>query len=207
MAENNAQNASTGKPKLGGALWVAPAGTALPADSTTALPEAYVCLGYISDAGLTNSVSVDSESIYAWGGDEIIRDRTTRDESFNFSMVETNAEVMELVYGADNVTADAAAGTMVVMHNNLDLPEQVFVAEILLKNDGAKRIVVPSAKVDDVGDIVYVDGEAIEYEVTIAALPDSDGNTAYEYISGVDLGEATTRNMPAKAAKTEIKND
>jgi len=48
MAEtnhNNKKNVSLGKPKKTGCLYYAPAGTALPADATTALTTAYTCVG------------------------------------------------------------------------------------------------------------------------------------------------------------------
>ena len=34
----------------------------------------------------------------------------------------------------------------------------------------------------EMGDITYVDGEAVGYETTLACTPDEDGNTHYEYI-------------------------
>lgn len=52
---------------------------------------------------------------------------------------------------------------------------------MILKN-AIKRIVIPSASVTEVSDIVYKDSEAIGYETTIKATPDSDGQTHYEYI-------------------------
>ena len=45
----NASNVTTGKPKKGGAIFRAPAGTTLPTDATTALNEKFVCLGYCGE--------------------------------------------------------------------------------------------------------------------------------------------------------------
>ena len=54
---NTVANVSAGKPAVGGAVFVAPTGTTLPTDATTALGSAFKALGYCSDDGLTNSNS------------------------------------------------------------------------------------------------------------------------------------------------------
>ena len=46
----------------------------------------------------------------------------------------------------------------------------------------AKRIVLPVAHVTEVGEITYADSEAVAYETTVLAKPDSAGNSHYEYI-------------------------
>lgn len=69
---------TAGKPKVGGALFRAPAGTALPTDAVTALAEAYKCLGYVSEDGVTNSTSIDSDEVKAWGGDTVLTPQPER---------------------------------------------------------------------------------------------------------------------------------
>ena len=52
----------------------------------------------------------------------------------------------------------------------------------MLLSNAVKRVVIPNGVVTEVGDVVYKDDEPLGYETTIQALPDSNGNTHYEYI-------------------------
>lgn len=182
-------NVSAAKPATGGAVSVAPSGTTLPTDAVTALGEAFKKLGYISENGLTNSNSINSDTIKAWGGDEVLVTQNGREVNFRFALLEsTNAEVLKLVYGDENVTGTIAAGLSVAAKSNIELPEQVFVIDMIMKDDTKKRIVIPAGRISSVGDVTYVDNDAIMYDVTVTAIPDASGSTHYEYIKAASNG-------------------
>lgn len=181
---SNASNVSAGKPKVGGAIFCSPVGTTLPTDAVTALGDDFKSLGYASEDGLTNADSREFSDLTAWGGDPVLSQLNKRSDSFKFKMIEAlNPDVLSAVYGSENVSGTLAAGIRVAANSNPQI-EMAWVFDMILKNNAVKRIVVPRASVTSVADIVYKDSDAIGYETTIAATPDSAGNTHYEYIKG-----------------------
>lgn len=179
----NTANVSTGKPRVAGAVYRAPKGTALPTDATTALATAYVDMGYISEDGVTNTNSPDTENIKDWGGRIVLVVANEKADSFKLTFIESaSANVLETVYGPNNVTVDNQNNTITVNANANELTEFVYVIDMAMKGGALKRIVIPDGQLSEVGDIVYKSDEAIGYEVTLEALPDSAGNNHYEYI-------------------------
>jgi hypothetical protein len=185
MSNNNSENVSFGKPKATGALFVAPAGTAVPSSAAASLDPAFQNLGYVSDEGLVNNVETDVEDVFAWGGDNVLSDQTTYMEMFTFNLIETNVEVAKLYYGEDNVTVDG--DNITIRANSKTLPEIVFVAELVMTGGRVKRIVVERGRIADrSAEISYVDGEPVAYPINLKAFPSStDGDTHKEYIAAI----------------------
>lgn len=184
---NTATNVSAGKPKVSGAIYAAPLGTPLPENTTDALNAAFKGLGYCSEDGLVNATNLESETIKAWGGDTVLMVQTSKDDTFKYTLLEVlNEDVLKFVYGSSNVTGTLDTG-LTVKANNKEIDEVSIVVDMILRDNTAKRIVIPDCKVSEIGDINYVDNGAIGYETTVTCMPDDEGNTHYEYMlkSGV----------------------
>lgn len=187
---NKVANVSAGKPNVGGAIYRAPlsANLTLPTDVSDTLASDFKCLGYISDDGVTNTNSITSEKVKAWGGDTVLTTQTEKEDIFGFKMIEVlNEDVLKAVYGDSNVVVTEASGSnpkkVAVSVNSKEQPECAWVIDMILRGDKVKRIVIPDGKITEVGDINYKDNEAVGYDVKVTALRDSSGNTHYEYMT------------------------
>ena len=180
---NTKANVSAGKPKIGGAVWRAPLGTACPTNASTSLGGSFVCLGYVSEDGVTHTQEISSESVKAWGGDTVLAPQTGKEDRFKAKFIEImNIEVLKTIFGNSNVTGSSLSGGISISANSKELDESVYVFEMELSGGVKKRIVIPDGKITEIGDTEYKDNDAVGYEATITALPDASENTHYEYL-------------------------
>lgn len=187
---NNSAHVTVGKPKVGGAIFRAPLNTPLPTDAKTALNAAFENLGYISEDGVVNSNSPESDDIKAWGGSTVLTTQTGKKDTFQFTLIEAlSVAPLRLVYGVANVTGDLSTG-ITIKSNDTQQPDSCLVIDMIMRGGVLKRIVLPSAAVSEVGDISYTDSDAVGYQTTLTASPDTTGNTHYEYIVDPAAAEA-----------------
>lgn len=180
---NTRTNVTTGKPKIGGAVSVAPEGTDLPNDATTALAAAYKGLGYCSEDGVSNSKDISSENIKAWGGDIVLVTQTDTTDTFTVTLIEAmNADVLKAVYGDENVSGTSLEVGLTVKSTSEQATAHVWVFDMILNTGAVKRIVLPAATVTAIDTITYNDSEAVGYGLTLTAAADDTGTTHYEYI-------------------------
>ena len=178
MAKTNLDksNVSTGKPKAGGAVFVAPAGTPLPTDATTELSEAFVCVGFVDPDGVTVTPTETANDFTEWGGSTVDQDKSEFKETTAFAMLESKAENMCLLYGDDAVTKTETGYRAV--HRGGNDAERVMVIDTLIKNARVRRIVK------------YSRTELVKYAATFTNLYDEtiDG-CSVEYVSDKVVSE------------------
>lgn len=191
MATYDTKKVSVGKPKVGGAVYRAPLGSTLPTDAKTDLDAAFICLGYVSEDGLENEISVDSDEIKAWGGDTVAVIQKGKSETYKFTLIQIlDPNVLEAVYNTSNISGELTTG-MTVRINSDEAEAAAYVFEIILTDGAKKRIVAPNAKLSELGTITYKDDEAIGFETTITALP-GDADFGYDMSKEYIIKESTT---------------
>jgi len=136
-------------------------------------------LGFVSEDGVTETRDRSTDDIKAWQNAATVRTVITDSSlTFNFTLIETKKETVELYYGT-TVTEAASDGSFTIVPASTG-GRRSFVLDVV---DGAEliRTYVPEGEVTEVGDKVYVNGEAIGYEVTVTA-----------YLNGTLGGNAKT---------------
>ena len=178
---SDAANVNAGKPASSGAVFVAPLGTTLPTDATTAKESAFKEVGYISSDGVTNSNSIESSDVKAWGGDTVLTLSTSKTDTFAFTMIESdNVEALKVAFGDANVST--SNGLITIQANNSAQANRCFIIEMIGNDGKARRVVIPNGAVSALGDITYKDDTPIGYPITITAALDTNNNTHYEYV-------------------------
>ena len=175
-------NISAGKPRVGGAIFRAPLDTDLPTNATDELDSAFEDLGAVSDDGVTNSNSIDVETLKTWSGAVALTTQTGKEDKFTFKLLEgLNVNVLKAIYGEDNVSGDIDSGISVSVDDS-EAEECAWVIDMITRGDTLKRLVIPDGKLTSLEDIVYNGSEAFGYGCEITAFKDSNNKSHYEYI-------------------------
>lgn len=193
---NNANLVTAGQPKIGGAVFWAPLGSTLPTTAVADLAAAYVCLGYVSEDGVTFNRSRETEDVTAWGGDKVLTLQTEKTDTAQMTLIEAlNENVLKLVHGSGNVSGALATG-LTVKETAEELDYGVWIIDAVLNGDVSMRTVLPNAKITTIDDIKFASNEAVGYNVTVAAYPYSEGSwngeTHIEYYKASSSGTSGT---------------
>ncbi len=167
----NASNISDYRTQASGALYVAPSGTTLPTDASTALPSAFKQLGYAAKDGLTIKENRNEVQWDTWEADDVVRVSDSHTVDVTFKLCEPfQADAAKLMFGSANVTVSSNAVTKIDIKGT-ELDECVLVAEMLMRDGTSKlRAVIGRFKPSEIGEFKFQRGEMLAPEVKGAAL-------------------------------------
>lgn len=182
MATLDAEQVGVGAALATGAIFVAPTTATAPTNATSALPSAYVLLGFTSDAGVTVSESRSTNKINAWEGRTTVYEVVTEyTEQVAFTPIQINADVAKLVWGDDHVSVDNS-GNITIEHHGETLEPVAIVIETVPR-PGIVRRYAGNFQLSERGqaanDGTQVDGR----QLTFTAIADANGVTMREFIA------------------------
>jgi len=180
MNENNKDYVSAGKPKVGGAIFWAPAGTPVPTSATEELDAAFENLGYVSADGLSDAVTRGITEERDWSGSVINSEISEYSDKYKYKLLEaTNPEVLKHAFGSENVSGTLEKG----LHLKVGpvLPGVCALVVDTIHKGYMRRQVVQAGQVTEIGEIKYVSNASLGYEITLSAYTGSDGYSHHEY--------------------------
>ena len=183
--QNDKSNITIGRPKPGGAIYWAPAGTETPGDADASLGEEFINLGYVSEDGLNIAPAEETSEIVAWGGDKVVVSQDSYGKTATFNLLETiRPSVLQFMYGKENVVI-GDDGKLSVADTGEPLPHGILVIETIQNNGSNKprfrRDVFGDCQVSDrSGDHTFNNSDPVSYPITI---------TAFKFASKVKVGK------------------
>lgn len=198
MATMDAGQVTVGSAKATGAIWVAPKGTTLPTNATTALPSTWKLLGFTSDAGVQISESSNSQDIVAWEERTVVYTvRTEYKETVTFTPIQSNSDVAALIWGSDNVVV--SSGNITTKHHGQTLEPVCIVIETTPRVGIVKRY-CGTFQLTERGEQVMNGTQIDARTLSFQSLADANGVTLYEYQAGTT---ATRGGEPTRGAGDE----
>lgn len=167
-----------------GAILSAPLGTTLPKSIKDTLDTAFKDSGYVSKDGLSFTIDDSTSDINEWNGALVRRLLESRDVTFSWSHLETNAESLKNTFGEENVTVTPATeseGEKISVTIGAKLPAAR--SWIFKLKDGTHRImiVVPIGQITSVDEVSFTSSDAITWPVTLSTYADENGHNCYIY--------------------------
>src|SRR5215467_8167356 len=157
----------------GPGLYLAPAGTAPPADTSSAWPSPWSILGYISDDGPTVGQNTNKQDLTPWQSIAPIRSVITgREVTLKFILWQLNAQTLALYFDTDPPTPNADGSLS--MDVRTDQSGHLYAVGIdSADGDSVLRIAFSRASLSDAGDMQITRGATVPLECTLTALEDN----------------------------------
>jgi hypothetical protein len=169
----------------GPGIWLAPAGTDPPDDTTEEYESPWRLLGYLSEDGPTVGQDTSSEPLTPWQSVAPIRTVITeRQVTLQFVLWQLNAMTLGLYFDTDEPTAGADGA--IDMEVRTDQAGHLYAVSIDSR-DGERvlRLTFTRANLSDAGDMPITRGAVVPLDCTLSALEDAGS------LARVQLGPAT----------------
>ena len=167
-----------------GTVWIAPVGTTLPTDSTTALNAAFNNVGFLTD-GFEVNQEYKTKDIEVWQSLEVVRQfPTSISRKVSFEAVETNKQTAALAWGGAVITKTTGGAYSMAIPSTYVNSEYAVVLDMA---DGStnQRIVLPRVTLDSLPKITAGRQDSIKYGFDLQVLQPTD-NSAPVLFYGVD---------------------
>lgn len=176
-----------------GAVAVAPLGTTMPTDARTALPSVWDDGGYVSEDGVSVSVTRSVTPIRDWSKSAVRNLLTEYTGTISLAFLQVDEFAAKRMFGASNVTKTAAASTHGELINiaiGAELPPCEAWCFSMKDGNSRVRIAVPNGQMTEVNQIDFKPDAGNIIGGTLATYDDGTGHSIYfiyddgEVISG-----------------------
>ncbi len=165
---------------------VAPVGSTLPTDATSALDAAFDEVGLVSDSGFTRGRTENVTEVFDAAGRKVRTFRSQSARTFTFTTLEDNETVRTLTEPGALVDTTDPTETSYTVH---DAPpaRRAVVLEFDDTNTAGdaitRRVVIEEAEVVPSGQPVLVDGQIEGQEFTVSTMKNAAGVHYVEYVT------------------------
>lgn len=166
----------------GGHVYVAPLGTTIPTDATTAWAVGWDELGYMTEDGVTITPGQESTELNAWQSFYPVRRLSTRKTlEASFTMMQWNRETLALAFGGGTFTTATGVTTYEPPEAGADYTVMLGIEAI----DGSKitRIIIERGNVSDVGAMPFIRTGAAVIPITFAMLAAEGATNPFTIVS------------------------
>lgn len=164
-----------------GGGWVAPLGTASPADPALQPQAPYLPLGALSEDGLVQGFDEDNQTYTPWGFTAPIRTTITSSlRTFSITAWETGrTTVQSLQYRIDAGDLTPVSGLTTFAETASPMPDRRTFWFVVLDGEFQRGFFIPEGEITERSDVTHKNDEVAGFEWTITAYPDEAGNTVY----------------------------
>lgn len=176
-----------------GAVAVAPEGTAMPTDARTALTSAWDDSGYVSEDGLSVTITRSTTPIRDWSKAAVRNLLTEFGGAIAVAFLQVDEFAAKRMFGDGNVTVTAATkttGEVIKISIGAELPPIEAWCFSMKDGDARIRALVPRGQMTDVNQIDFKPDAGNVIGGTLTAYDDGTGKSIYfiyddgEVISG-----------------------